>query len=295
MRPLLGAVLGAGFAGGALLVARAVTGHRRMSLAVRLDPYVNATPVVPAATPVTERLSRALARMLGAHDQTERRLAAAAWPGTVADFRLRQARWWVVGATAWTCIVGVLALAGSEVSVGGGLASAALLGTAGPLLLESRLRSDAARRRLAIEVELPAVAGLLSIALTAGETIHSALTRTATVAGGVLGGEISGVLEEVRTGSSLSDALERVALRLDVPSAARLFDALRLAGERGVPVAGVLRALAGDLRAAATRRLLEAAGRRQVLMLLPVVFLILPVCVLFAFYPALHSLRMLSA
>ena len=58
--------------------------------------------------------------------------------------------------------------------------------------------------------------------------------------------------------------------------------------------AAVLRAQASDLRAAASRRVMEAAARSQVLMLVPVVFLVLPVCVVFAFFPAIRSLQQLA-
>ncbi|MFN2388126.1 MAG: pilus assembly protein TadB, partial [Actinomycetota bacterium] len=39
--------------------------------------------------------------------------------------------------------------------------------------------------------------------------------------------------------------------------------------------------------------LLETAGRREVLMLVPVVFLIMPVVVVFALYPGIVSLDLL--
>jgi tight adherence protein C len=40
--------------------------------------------------------------------------------------------------------------------------------------------------------------------------------------------------------------------------------------------------------------LIEAGGRREVLMLVPVVFLELPVVILFALYPGLFSLSQLA-
>jgi tight adherence protein C len=42
------------------------------------------------------------------------------------------------------------------------------------------------------------------------------------------------------------------------------------------------------------RNLIEAGGRREVLMLVPVVFLELPVVILFALYPGLVSLSQLA-
>ena len=64
--------------------------------------------------------------------------------------------------------------------------------------------------------------------------------------------------------------------------------------ERGTPLADVLRAQAADVREVGKRALLEAGGRKEISMMAPVVFLILPVTVLFAVYPGLMTLVSLS-
>ena len=65
-----------------------------------------------------------------------------------------------------------------------------------------------------------------------------------------------------------------------------------IAIDRGSPLAEVLRAQASDVRADARRSLLEKAGRREVAMLIPVVFLILPTVVLIAVYPGIQGLQL---
>jgi tight adherence protein C len=67
-----------------------------------------------------------------------------------------------------------------------------------------------------------------------------------------------------------------------------------VAVERGTPLADVLRAQASDVREQRKRELIEAGGRREVLMLVPVVFLLLPVVVLFALYPGYVGLIQLA-
>ena len=62
--------------------------------------------------------------------------------------------------------------------------------------------------------------------------------------------------------------------------------------EHGAPLAAVLQAQAGDAREDAKRILIEQAGRKEILMLLPLVFLILPLSVFFAIYPGLFILRL---
>ena len=75
-----------------------------------------------------------------------------------------------------------------------------------------------------------------------------------------------------------------------VPGVARFAQGVAGAVERGTPLADVLHAQAADVRAAARRELIESAARREVLMMIPVVFLVLPVTVLFAFWPGVVGL-----
>ena len=82
-----------------------------------------------------------------------------------------------------------------------------------------------------------------------------------------------------------------MADRIGLASVQRLVDALLVALERGTPLAEVLRAQAMDARAADRRRLMELAGRKDVLMLVPIVFLVLPSVVLVAVYPGVQALR----
>ena len=54
----------------------------------------------------------------------------------------------------------------------------------------------------------------------------------------------------------------------------------------------VLRAQAVDVREAGRRSLLESAGKREIAMMVPVVFLVLPITVVFAVFPGLAVLRL---
>jgi tight adherence protein C len=131
------------------------------------------------------------------------------------------------------------------------------------------------------------------LSLLAGESVPAAFARISEVLTGALGQEIEVVLGEIRTGSSVVEALEGFAARADDPSVARFVDALCTAIEKGAPLADVLRAQADDGRDLARRRLLEMGGRREVWMLVPVVFLIMPVVVVWALFPGLVSLDLL--
>jgi len=86
-------------------------------------------------------------------------------------------------------------------------------------------------------------------------------------------------------------ALERLADRAGLSAVRRFADGVAVAVDRGTPLADVLRAQAQDVRDARQRALMEAGGRKEVLMMVPVVFLILPVTVAFAVFPGLEVLR----
>jgi tight adherence protein C len=62
--------------------------------------------------------------------------------------------------------------------------------------------------------------------------------------------------------------------------------------ERGTPLADVLHAQAADVREAGRRLLIETAARKEIAMMAPVVFFVLPVTILFAFYPGVLGLRL---
>src|SRR5439155_25076329 len=110
---------------------------------------------------------------------------------------------------------------------------------------------------------------------------------------GELASDLSDALARARAGTPLVDSLERLRNSTGLDPLARFIDGMIVAIERGTPLAEVLRAQAADVREAGKRALLEAGGRREIAMMLPVVFLILPVTVLFALFPGLVSITQL--
>ncbi|TPX05108.1 type II secretion system F family protein, partial [Schumannella luteola] len=118
------------------------------------------------------------------------------------------------------------------------------------------------------------------------------LRRVSRVGSGELARELAQVIAEVEVGVALSDALTRCAAALELPALTRAVEQLTTALDRGSPLVEVLRAQAQDSRDVAKRQLLEAAGRKEVAMLVPLVFLILPVTVAFALFPATLVLQL---
>jgi tight adherence protein C len=90
---------------------------------------------------------------------------------------------------------------------------------------------------------------------------------------------------------ALPTALAQVADELRIPSLTRAVTHVVGALDRGSPLAEVLRVQAADARERARRDLLESAGRKEIGMMVPLVFLILPVTVAFAVWPGLFVLQ----
>ncbi len=289
---LLGAGLGLGC--WSLLSLTARWGAR--SLAERVAPYVrDVVPAVamsgalPGAGSAIVRASWLQARdrlagLLGGGAAIERRLVQAGRDGGALRFRGRQLAWGLAGVLGGALCVIVLALAG--VLTPPVFAVPVLAGLCAMLMCSATLSAAARRRAARIHEELPTVLEFLSLCLAAGEGLLDSLRRVAGAGTGDLPAELRVAVVAAGTGSSLTDALVEVSARLQLPAVARTIDQLVAALERGAPLAAVLQAQASDARESQRRALIERAGRNEIGMLLPVVFLILPLSVLFALFPA---------
>ena len=133
--------------------------------------------------------------------------------------------------------------------------------------------------------EFPTIAELLALAVAAGEGPVGALERVTRLSSGELARRArSGAGRGPRRCAACRCAA-RHCRRTNLASLARFVDGVAIAVERGTPLADVLRAQAVDVREAGKRALLEAGGRKEIAMMVPVVFLVLPITVLFALFP----------
>lgn len=305
--PSAGALLGLVTAGALLLVAARLRATRRPDLATRLEPLLRRraaasvaalpAPDGPWATltvllrPTLDALTRLLHRDGGAAALAGR-LARAGRSPDLDRHRLEQVVWAASGIAGGLALAILALLGGNEVPLPSVLVLMAV-GIAVGLLLHDRALSRAiARRGRAIDEQLPTVAELLAFAVGAGESPSAALDRIARTVRGDLAVEVSRAVAELRTGIGLEPALRGLADRCGTASVARFVDGMLVATERGTPLADVLRAQAADARAASRRALLERAGRRDALMLVPVVFLVLPIVVVVALFPGVAGLSL---
>ncbi|MGM1029569.1 MAG: type II secretion system F family protein [Actinomycetota bacterium] len=299
-------ILGAGLGLGLWMLVSLVPILRRPLLLHRVAPYVldvsagardlvarrcvSPTRVLGVvASPVGDRLAPVLHAVLGAPTGISRRLRQAASAESVADVRGRQLRWGVLGATG-----------GAAIGVGGAMqggppalpAALAVLGAAiGAFAVDWLLQRRASRRLSRISSELPSILEFLSLSLAAGEGLQDGLRRVGAAGSSALGRELAGVVADAAAGTSLSRALGTLADELGHPAVTRAVEQMRGALERGTPLAQTLQAQALDARDAARRDLLEAAGRKEISMLVPLVFGLLPTTVAFALWPGIHVLQ----
>jgi tight adherence protein C len=233
-------------------------------------------------------------RLVGGSVSVRRRLGALGRGGTVEEFRVEQVVWGVIGmVSAGVLVVLIGLLRGGVDPVLAG--AAALVGlVAGVLTRDWYLTKQVQRREATMLSEFPVVADLLALSVVAGEAPPDALLRVCRLTGGELARDLDAALARARSGVPLTAALSELAERTTLEPFARFVQGLVVAIERGTPLADMLRAQAADVREAGKRALLETGGRKEVSMMVPVVFLILPVTVLFALFPALSTLVSLT-
>lgn len=305
---VIGAMLGAAGACGVLLLAMHAARMRRPRLDSRTAPYLRDLPRVGATiafdvgdhrgawailAPAVDAIARRLGRMLGGAATVRRQLSRAGLAMSVQEFRVEQVVWGGAG------FAGGAALSSLSLMQGRG-EPVALLGFCGVCAVVGVLARDyhlgalVRRREERMLAEFPTVADLLALSVAAGEGPMAALDRVTRVAGGELSRELARVLGESRTGTPVTEALDALARRTGLPVVARFAEGFAVAIDRGTPLADVLHAQAADVRDASRRSLMETGARKEVLMMVPVVFLVLPVTVAFAFWPGVVGLRLMT-
>ncbi len=304
--PLAGALAGAMLALGVLIFVRGIPANRRPTLEDRLAPYLRDT-VAPSrllagmprrrsrlsalAAPVIRDLARWVDRVMGGSASVRRRLQRAGLPPDVEAFRSEQVVWAVLSGAAGAALAVLLVVARGAhvVPVLLLVFSCVLLGIIGR---DQWLSRQASRREELMLAEFPTVAELLALAVSAGEGASGALDRVCRLSRGELAVELRRCLADARAGANLPTALQGLADRTGLVSLTRFVDGMVVAVERGTPLAEVLRAQAQDVREAGRRAVMESGGRKEIAMMIPVVFLVLPVTVLFAVFPGFTFLRL---
>lgn len=150
------------------------------------------------------------------------------------------------------------------------------------------------KQRSAIDAEFPAIIEMLTLAISAGESPLTAFKRIAENSHGYLSKRFRKVISRVHQGEPFHSALDRMGREVNSPLVRRFIDSLVNAMVRGAPITDVLSRHAQEARDNQRNRILAAAGKAEISMMIPVVFLILPISILFALWPSLTNLNIFA-
>ena len=302
----LGAGLGAMLGAGCLLVFVGLPVNRRPGLEARIAPYLRDTArpsrllavsrdvggpgLLLILRPVIRDLGRGVEHLLGGAASVRRRMERAGRRPDLESFRAEQVVWGVGGG-----VLGLVVATLMWLRNGGSIVPLVLLVFcavgAGIVARDQMLTRSANKRERQMLAEFPTIAELLALAVGAGEGATGALERVCRLSQGQLAAELRQCLADARAGANLPTALQGLADRTGLASLARFVDGIVIAVERGTPLADVLRSQAQDVREAGRRAVMEEGGKKEIAMMVPVVFLVLPVTVMFAIYPGVAFLK----
>jgi tight adherence protein C len=169
------------------------------------------------------------------------------------------------------------------------------MGIGAYLIYDRHLSSLVKARRMIIESEFPAVVEMLTLAIAAGETPISAFARIADRSDAYLAEEFAKVVQQVRLGRPFHEALDEMGRNLKSASIRRFIDALVMALVRGAPIVEVLHRHVAEARINQRNLVMDKAGKAETSMMIPIVFLILPISVLFALWPSINQLSFFAS
>lgn len=144
--------------------------------------------------------------------------------------------------------------------------------------------------RISLLFSMPDVLDLLAMAMLSGESIYSALSRVAPRASGPFAIELQKMLSALELGSTYEQELQGMSKRVNQRQVSEFANKLSLTISRGTPIATMLGEQSDSIRHEINNQLIKQAGKNETKMLIPLVFLILPVTILFAIYPSLQLL-----
>lgn len=304
-------LLGLLCAAGAWLVITSITSHRQQDFSDRIAPQLRGSELrksrfnhqyenLPeglyggATALVTPMVQWALKIVNRANFDTvalEKRLQNLGTGLTVSEYRIQQIIWALLALLVSSIVVSLGAVSG-RVSIAPGLMLILLATVAGFIGRDYWLGQQIKKREQAMLEEFPALAELMALSVAAGETGLGSLERVVRCSNGELAKEFTKILAMTRSGETLVASLQTFSQRTTVAALSRFVDGLIVAIERGTPLADVLRAQAQDVRDNAKRDLMETAGKKEIGMMAPVVFMILPLTVVFALFPGVSLLNL---
>jgi len=138
--------------------------------------------------------------------------------------------------------------------------------------------------------ELPDALDLMTISVESGLAFDAALAQVARRTTGPLAQEFFRVLQEMQIGTGRVQAMRGLAERTDIPELKSFVGAMIQADAFGIPISGVLRVQAKEMRVKRSQRAEELAQKVPVKILFPLIFCIMPCLFIVVMGPAVISI-----
>src|SRR5665647_833376 len=275
-------------------LALALGGSQRTSGVARslalIEQGVSAREVARNALPMADRLAKPVL-------EATRRLAVRLSPtGTAA--RLGRLLDRAGNPTAWTIErllavkgAGLLVLAALGFAFGGGISPLGLLAAAGAgvfgfFLPDLLIYNLGIKRQQLLSRGLSDALDMLTVCVEAGQGFDAALMQVARSVTGPVGGEFTRALQEIQLGKPRGEAFASVARRSNVMEMRTFVTALIQADRLGLPIGGVLREQAHQMRLIRRQRAEEKAMKVPVKILFPMLLCIFPAMFIVIIGPA---------
>lgn len=221
------------------------------------------------ASPVILQIRKFATNHSPSNDILKKRLNAAGLDISLIDYRSQEIICALAGVVAGSVCTALAAMQ-YNLSVVFSILVVICCGVLGYALRGWWLGEQIHRRARKILTQFPTVAEVLALTVGAGESTTGAIERISRICHGVIGDEFVKTLNDIHAGTPMVQAMQNMSDRMQVGTIARFVDAIVVATERGTPLAQVLRDQAQDVRDASKRELMEVAGKREILMLVPV-------------------------
>ena len=142
-----------------------------------------------------------------------------------------------------------------------------------------------------INEELVSILQMLSIMVSAGESPMSAMKYVSNRSEGILPSLIKQSFRKYEDGRTLTQTLDFIATATGSSQVRRLTNSIQIAIHRGTPILEVLNNQVLALNKQINFNLMKLSGKSEITLLIPVVFLILPVSISFAIWPSIYGLN----
>lgn len=156
--------------------------------------------------------------------------------------------------------------------------------------ITSWLKALTKPKKTNLRFTLPDVTSVFGLLLATGLPVGVAIQWLAPRCAGEIGALLQRASDNLELGADLIAELDALSGYGD-PGLSELSEKFKLMIERGAGVSPQVFELAGSMKAELYRELMAKAGSNETKMLIPTVFLILPVTVLFALFPSLTLLQ----